>query len=78
MERRIFIEKIEERSDAEIAGNQPVGKYKEGYFIREPHVGQCFWVYPSFRTSYVQQIIDEHTFKTLNSIYRWGYLNKDQ
>lgn len=48
-----------------------------GYFTKPPEVGERFNLYPlDFRgggisTSLVAKIIDENTFETLNSIYRY-------
>ena len=52
----------------------------EGYFTKEPIVGERFNLYPitsfgnphlgGISTSPVTKIIDENTFETLNSVYR--------
>jgi hypothetical protein len=39
-------------------------------WFEKPEVGKCFHL-GFFRTSAVQEIIDEQTIKTHNSIYRW-------
>jgi hypothetical protein len=53
--------------DGEHWGDAPYGP---------PEVGKRFYLTLSFSTSVVQEIIDECTFKTLNSIYRWDILNE--
>lgn len=59
-----------ELPDALHPNNIEVGKIKVGELISEPKVGECFWV-DGFKTSTVKEIIDENTFRTCNSIYRW-------
>ena len=54
--------------------------YYEGYFTKEPKVGERFNLYPitsfgkphlgGISTSPVTKIIDENTFETLNSVYK--------
>ena len=53
--------------------------YYEGYFTKEPIVGERFNLLPihyakhhlgGISTSPVTKIIDENTFETLNSVYR--------
>lgn len=54
--------------------------YYEGYFTKEPIIGERFNLYPitsfgkphlgGISTSPVTKIIDENTFETLNSVYR--------
>jgi hypothetical protein len=51
-------------SDYETVKNTPLELFKE------PEVGKPF-VVGGFRSSTVVEIIDDHTFKTLNSIYEW-------
>ena len=38
--------------------------------FKEPIIGECFYL-NIFLTSPVQEIIDETTFSTLNSVYKW-------
>lgn len=68
---KIKLEKLQELPDALHPNNVEVGYTKEGYFVEEPRIGECFWVGDFYRTSFVKEIIDENTFKTCNSIYRW-------
>lgn len=71
---KIKITKLEERTDAEHPNNIPEGweKIKEfpDEWFREPQIGKSFTA-GGFMSSIVQEIIDENTFKTLNSVYRW-------
>jgi len=60
--------------------------YYLGYFIKEPVVGEKFNLYPistygkpylaGINTSPVNKIIDENTFETLNSIYKYEEYNE--
>lgn len=38
--------------------------------FQKPEVDKRFWV-GGFTTSVVREIIDDNTFRTFNSIYRW-------
>lgn len=51
--------------------NIKTGTVKEGPFIDTPVVGKCFEVGTFWRTSIVQEIIDDKTFRTYNSIYEY-------
>ena len=73
--RIVQIEKISELDNALLPNNIEVGFSKRGSFIREPKVGERFWIGTGFRTSPVQEIIDENTFKTEDSIYKWFCVN---
>jgi len=53
--------------------------YYEGYFTKEPTIGERFNLLPihpakhhlgGISTSIVTKIIDENTFETLNSVYK--------
>jgi hypothetical protein len=71
---KIKIVKLEERKDALHPNNMEVGfetiKEVPAKWFEKPEVGKCFHL-GFFRTSAVQEIIDEQTIKTHNSIYRW-------
>jgi len=43
-------------------------------FFRPPTVGERFNLY-GFSTSVVQEILDDNTFRTFNSIYKWNVTN---
>ncbi len=73
---KIKLEKLNELPDAIYKNNIEVGFTKEGIMIDEPKIGEAFYVGYGWRTSEVKEIIDEHTFKTCNSIYRWTPLNQ--
>ena len=42
--------------------------------FKKPEIGKRFWI-GTWSTSQVVEIIDHNTFRTLNSIYRWQYLD---
>jgi hypothetical protein len=67
----VRLTKLEERPDALYKNNISVGFSKEGKFIKEPVVGESFFVGYGYSTSTVTNIIDENTFRTRNSIYQW-------
>ena len=65
--------------------NSDFGESKEfhvGGFIKNPVIGERFnlgyidYQNGGISTSYVRKIIDDNTFETLNSIYRYEPLNK--
>lgn len=75
----IKITKLQELPDAIHPNNISVGFEKKLYLdnnvtpikgVRFPPM--CYW-----STSIVTEIIDENTFKTLNSVYRWEVLDED-
>jgi len=68
---KIKLEKLSELPDAKHPNNIEVGHVTEGKFNGEPQIGEAFWVGFHWRTSVVTEIINENTFKTCNSIYRW-------
>ena len=39
--------------------------------FEKPIVGKAFWACNWWRTSPVVEVIDDNTFRTLNSIYHW-------
>lgn len=67
--------KLQERHDALHPNNIEEGAEYEGYLVDVPRVGECFRL-AGFNTSIVQEIVDENTFKTYNSIYRWEIIQK--
>lgn len=71
---KIKLEKIKELPNAIHPNNIEVGFAHVGEFISAPAIGECFWVGSGWRTSVVTEIINENTFKTCNSIYRFTYL----
>jgi hypothetical protein len=72
MEKKIEITltKIKELEDATHPFNIEEGYSRRGELISEPEIGQRFYVGWNWSTSPVREIIDENTFKTLNSIYK--------
>lgn len=69
---KIRLVKLKESQNPLHPNNIEVGFVKEGEFINPPEMGKCFWVGNHWRTSLVQEIIDEKTFRTYNSIYQWS------
>lgn len=70
MEQKIRVTKIKEVDHSTIQ----VGEVFEGYLISPPEVGKPFFVNGTenkLRTSLVQEILTENTFRTYNSIYKW-------
>lgn len=67
--KRATIIKLKELPDAACPDNMVVGYSHKGLYETEPVVGECFYI-GTLRTSTVQEIIDEITFKTFNSIYQ--------
>jgi len=71
---RIKLTKLKEVDDSTVPNNIEEGHIHEGYTYRkgfkEPTVGSAFYLL-DFHTSVVTEIIDDNTFKTLNSIYKW-------
>jgi len=83
--RKIRLLKIEEKEDALVPNNIPVGTERFGYMQNPPVLGNFFLLFngsglPIFRTSLVKEIIssteNEKIFhiKTLNSVYQLEYL----
>lgn len=78
---RVKLTKVSELGDALHPNNIETGFEKivdvdERYFD-EPEIGQRFNL-GFFSTSGVQEIIDDHTFKTYNSIYHWEVLPNNE
>lgn len=72
---KIKLTKLKELPDARHPNNIVVGFEVEGELISPPKAGSCFYVGWKWRTSIVKEIIDEHTFRTMNSIYKWEPCN---
>ena len=66
---KIKLEKLSELPDAIHKNNIEVGFIKEGIMTDEPKIGEAFYIGYGWRTSTVKEIVDEHTFKTCNSIW---------
>lgn len=75
--RNIGLLKVEELAEAVHPNNIEVGYDVTGAFVKEPKIGEAFWVGLGWRTSKVTEIISEDTFKTLNSTYRWRFLESN-
>lgn len=74
--KKIKLEKIESFFNGPHPNDIEVGVVEIGYMRSLPKVGDSFICHYDkisdygFRTSTITEIIDEHTFKTLNSIYK--------
>ena len=86
---KLRIEKIKEVENPTYPHNIPVGYVKEMFvneeslpptigerFPRKPTIGERFPRNTSWSTSVVQEIIDDCTFRTLNSIYTWEIIDE--
>jgi len=69
---QILLEKLNELPDAIYPNNIDVGFKKVGDLINPPKVGEAFYIGYYWCTSVVVGIIDDNTFRTLNSIYKWS------
>jgi hypothetical protein len=76
--KHVKVTKIFELIDAHHPNNKEVGYSKEGEMYTSPKVGERFVLHllhtddewtNYWSTSKVTEIVDDHTFKTLNSIY---------
>lgn len=74
---RVILTKLKDCEDPRHADHIQPGFEKVGYIVGEPEVGKSFIIGPYWATSAVQEIIDENTFRTLNSIYRWEKLKEN-
>lgn len=71
---QIEIEKLKEVENPKHPNNIQEGYKRSGDFVRKPILGERFWVGRNWSTSVVTEIIDDHTFRTLNSIYTFRYI----
>ena len=56
-------------------GFEKTGLISEQQF-RVPTVGERFYISPFWSTSGVQEVIDDNTFRTYNSIYHWEIIKE--
>lgn len=79
---KIRIKKLQEVENPRHPFNIEVGfekvfETKSEFIFHKPAIGfrfyPCYW----WSTSMVTEIIDEKTFKTLNSIYEWEVINEE-
>lgn len=88
---KILLTKIEELPDAEVPNNIPTNDFRVGITENLPVKNHCFSLYcssapnsnkieirRSFRTSPVQEVLDNNTFKTFNSIYEYKVLDTNE
>ncbi len=72
--------KLTKLSDDVFNGSHPNGIYEGhvqiGTEYDKPELGQPYWVGRSWRTSDVIEVLDNNTFKTLNSTYKIEYINE--
>lgn len=76
---RVRLTKIKEAENPLHPNNIEEGRIAEGFTENIPTVGERFTIAGFntwFSTSAVQEIIDENTFRTHNSIYKWQILDK--
>ena len=73
--KKVRLTKLNDCDNPRHPENIKTGFVKEGGVYRELKVGESFWV-GSFVTSVVQEIIDEQTFRTMNSIYQWEVIGE--
>ena len=79
---KIKIVKLEQLPDGINPGNIETGSERiidcMDIFYHPPTIGEMFLLQEAsgryFHTSTVQEVIDDHTFKTLNSIYQWNII----
>jgi hypothetical protein len=72
--KHVIVTKLEEVENAVVPNNKKVGYQREGKFLKQPTVGEAFYIgdgFRSFRTSTVTEILSENIFRTLNSVYKW-------
>lgn len=74
---KIRLTKLSELADARHPNNIEVGHIVEDEFVDDPKVGFPFYIGSHWRTSIVREIINENTFRTLNSLYRWEEIKYD-
>ena len=77
IKRKIRLTKL---SDEVFSGNHPnninPGFVKEGFADNELKIGDSLWMDNlSWATSTIKEIIDDNTFRTLNSTYKIEYLS---
>jgi hypothetical protein len=72
--KKVKLIKLFEAENPRHPNNIPEGFVKEGYPINEPTVGESFLMNTDdgdgWHTSIVQEIFEDGTFKTFNSIYK--------
>ena len=75
----IKLTKLQELPDAAHPNNIEVGFEKMLYVdkVFKPMKGVRFPPMSYWSTSVVTEIIDENTFKTLNSVYKWEVLDEN-
>lgn len=87
MRKLVRVTKIKERKDAEVPHNIQEGAIYIGQFTNEPKIGDRFTILPisfgkynqqGLSTSLVQEIKDDSTFTTYNSIYKWELIDSTE
>ena len=82
--KKIKITKIGIQEGGEISTFNAVNQERYGYINNEPQVGERFIIYnykkvtmfDFWSTSTVTKIIDNNTFDTVYSTYKWEYVNE--
>ena len=76
---QVKITKIQEAEKPLHPNHIQIGYERTGqYSGRPPQVGEGFFVGYGWATSTVQEIIDEKTFRTHNSVYEWEIINENE
>ena len=81
----VKLTKLEELPDALHPNNQPTGRIVFGAFVKKPTRGESFYLIGistrsgqrGYITSTVQEILNETTFKTYNSIYKLEFIKPE-
>lgn len=70
MKTLITLTKLKELEDAKYPHNIPEGHVIRGWLMKEPEIGKRFPVNSFCSTSSITELLENDTFKTLNSIYQ--------
>jgi hypothetical protein len=70
----IKLTKIKENPDGKYSASVAIGKEMIGDFVGEPVVGKSFVIPGVVKTSPILEVLDNNTFKTYNSVYRYEFL----
>jgi hypothetical protein len=70
MKTLITLIKLKELEDAKHPNNIPEGHKTRGWLMVEPEIGKRFQVNSFWSTSPVTALLENDTFKTLNSLYK--------
>lgn len=71
---KVKLTKIKSLLEGSHPNNIEEGCVETGYATKEPTIGQSFYISDNskwFATSIVTKILDDNTFETMNSVYKW-------